>query len=532
MSRKRIAVMNTAFGDGLLAHQGPGPSFAALLPALEASRAAGFAHFDVGAAFAPAWNDRPGGADPFAALDAAREAVGPEAELQLRVHAATLFGSVAQPREVLDLFAALCARHGVTTVRAVDPCGDPRTVAAAAVSLVEAGVQHELALAVVGLPPGASSAAHTPAFYAALLEALLDADVPFHSLCLEDVTGTTAPRVVHDTVRAARALLGADVPLRFHARDSAGLAVAQLLAAVEAGADAVDLSLGPVAGGGAPPSCASFGQALRGSGFELGLDPLAVLEAEAALAAALASGAAPPRRTVAGGLDPLFVPLAWPGPDGLAPSGDLDAPDRHRAIALRYGEVLARAGWPAPAPPVGEACLAQTALNVRHGPWTRLDPGYARLLCGQLGRPPQPADAEVVRLAAASLGVAPCEGAAYELAEADPRMGLAAAREALAVAGAPDTDELLLLAALASPPVPAVPPEAEATPDEPATAGPAVPSDALGEADGGLAEGPDEVTVLIEGRAYTVLFDGDVAVVDGQRIPYTVIAPRSLAGAR
>ena len=69
----------------------------------------------------------------------------------------------------------------------------------------------------MALPPGLEGA-HDADFYLRVLEDILDDGVPFTSICFKDASGTTTPRVVHDTIRAARKRVPEGTPLRLHFR--------------------------------------------------------------------------------------------------------------------------------------------------------------------------------------------------------------------------------------------------------------------------------------------------------------------------
>jgi pyruvate carboxylase subunit B len=104
------------------------------------------------------------------------------------------------------------------------------------------------------LPPGSGDEAHTPAFYMQSLRDILDADIPFHSVCFKDASGTAVPSKVYETIRQARGLLPEGTVIRFHTHETAGVAVGAYRAALEAGVDGIDLAMAPVSGGTSSPT--------------------------------------------------------------------------------------------------------------------------------------------------------------------------------------------------------------------------------------------------------------------------------------
>ena len=73
--------------------------------------------------------------------------------------------------------------------------------------------------------------------------------VPENIVCFKDASGTTTPQVVYDTIKEARKILGKDVHIQMHSHETAGIGALQYRAALDAGADCIDVSLAPVSGG-------------------------------------------------------------------------------------------------------------------------------------------------------------------------------------------------------------------------------------------------------------------------------------------
>ncbi len=77
--------------------------------------------------------------------------------------------------------------------------------------------------------------------------------------------GTSNPRKVYETVKMARELLGQDAHIRFHSHETAGTGLAAYLAALDGGADGIDLAMKPVSGGTGQPDIISMWHALKGT---------------------------------------------------------------------------------------------------------------------------------------------------------------------------------------------------------------------------------------------------------------------------
>ena len=98
--------------------------------------------------------------------------------------------------------------------------------------ILDAGLQHEIVVTMMELPPGCEGA-HTPEFYADTLKKLLKSGVPYNSVCFKDASGTSTPSKVYETIKLARKILPADTHLRFHSHETAGVCVLQYKAALD-----------------------------------------------------------------------------------------------------------------------------------------------------------------------------------------------------------------------------------------------------------------------------------------------------------
>ena len=102
------------------------------------------------------------------------------------------------------------------------------------------------------LPPGCAGA-HDAAFYTKTLRQILDADIPYDAVCFKDASGTAVPSKVYETISEARLMLPEDTFIHFHTHETAGIGVSANMAALDAGADAIDLSMAPCSGGTCQP---------------------------------------------------------------------------------------------------------------------------------------------------------------------------------------------------------------------------------------------------------------------------------------
>jgi pyruvate carboxylase subunit B len=441
---KRIRVMFTPFRDGLQSVFGGKVRVDDILPAVRVAAEAGIRHFEFGGGAryqAPYFYV---GEDPFEAMDRLRDAAGPGADLQILTRSVSGVTLTTQRLPALELQARLMRKHGTTIDRNFDFMNDVDNLVATARPIVEAGMHHQLCVATMGLPY-ASDAIHTPAYYARVVERVLESGVRVDSVCLKDASGTTDPTTCYETARLVKRLLPNGVPLWQHTHDTASMAVACYMAGIEGGVDGVDLSVRPLASGTSQPDVRSMAHALKGTGYSLDVDASKMDAIEAALDEGLAEYDFNPITLAA---DARVVHFPMPG-GAIGPNVHMM---KKAGILDRYADVLAEfpvvveagGAWTSVTPGSQQYWL-QAFNNVRHGRWQRIDGGYGRSVLGYFGRPPVEPDPEVRRIASEQLGLEPFEGDPLEAA-AD---SLTPAREALREHGLPERDESVFLVASA-----------------------------------------------------------------------------------
>ncbi|MFP4113837.1 MAG: biotin/lipoyl-containing protein [Spirochaetales bacterium] len=444
--KKRIQSMITAFRDGFQSFFGARVLTKDFLPAYEAAVDAGIRKIEIGggARFQALYfycNE-----DAFEMMDTLRGIAGPEADLQTLARGINVVGLDSQSRDIIDLHAKMFAKHGVSTIRNFDALNDVNNLVYSGKCIAEAGLNHEVVVAMMGLPPGLSGA-HDPDFYLGVLRRILDADIPFTSVCFKDASGTTPPAIVHETIRGARKLLGEDAHIVFHSHESAGLSVTQYVSAIHAGANQVDCSLAPLSGGTAQPDLLTLWGALRGTDYDLGIDVEKIRDVERLFAECLDDYFIPPEA-----LDVQPVILFSPMPGGALTANtqmmrDNGILDRYPAVIEAMREVVARGGFGTSVTPVSQFYFQQAFNNVMFGPWERMAEGYGKMVLGYFGKTPVPPDPEIVRRASELMELEPTDRPPIDINDEDPKKGIEAAKAMLDEAGIAHTDENIFIAA-------------------------------------------------------------------------------------
>jgi pyruvate carboxylase len=217
------------------------PYFARMLPGLLSLEAWGGATFDVALRFLKE--------DPWERLASLHEAV-PNICLQMLIRGRNTVGYTPYPDEVASAFVKEAARTGVDIFRVFDALNDVDQMLPAIRAVFETGKVAEGAVCYTGNLASPAERLYTLDYYLRKAEQLVQAGV--HVLCIKDMAGLLrAP--------SARILVGAlrerfDLPVHLHTHDTAGGQLATYLAAVEAGVDAIDGALGPMAGTTSQPS--------------------------------------------------------------------------------------------------------------------------------------------------------------------------------------------------------------------------------------------------------------------------------------
>ena len=443
-NKKEIRVMFTPFRDGLQSVFGGKTRLKDILPAIEASAAAGIKHFEFGggARFqAPFFYV---GENPFFCMSEIRKAVGPDADLQILTRSVSGVTLTTQRTTTLALQAKLMRKHGTTIDRNFDFMNDVDNLVKTGQPIVDSGMHHQVCVALMGLPYK-SDKAHTPDFYIGIVRDLLKRDIQFDSVCLKDASGTTSPRTCYETAKGIKKILPPEIPLVQHTHDTASTAVACYMAGIAGGVDGIDLAVRPLASGTSQPDVRSMAHSLKGTGFSLDIDPSKMDEIESLLNKSLSEYEFNPVTTSA---DARVVGFPMPG-GAIGPNVHMMKSagilDKYSDVLAEFPEVVrAGGGWTSVTPGSQQYWL-QAFNNVLHGRWEKIDAGYGKSVLGYFGCPPLPPDPEVVKIASEKLELPPFDGDPLEEAPDT----LTEAENALKERGIEITDENKFLVAAA-----------------------------------------------------------------------------------
>ena len=445
MAKKLIDVMDTTFRDGFQSVFGARVAMKDFLPAVSAAKDAGITHFEFGggARFQSLYfylNE-----DAFEMMDKFRSIVGPEANLQTLSRGVNTVTLDTGSREIIDLHAKLFAKHGTTTIRNFDALNDVENLKFSGECIHRHGLKHEVVVTMMDLPPGCSGA-HDAAFYERILRQILDAQIPFDSVCFKDASGTSSPQKVYETIKRARKILGEGVHIRLHTHETAGVSVACYQAALVAGVDGIDLAAHPVSGGTSQPDILTLLHATKGQNFDLGLDAEKILKYEEVLGECLKDYFMPPEATQVSPLIP-FSPM----PGGALTANtqmmrDNKILDKFPAVIKAMREVVEKGGFGTSVTPVSQFYFQQAFNNVMFGPWKKIAEGYGKMVLGYFGKTPVKPDEGVIKMAAEQLGLEPTTKHAVDIADADESKSVAYAQKLLREQGIEPSEENIFIA--------------------------------------------------------------------------------------
>ena len=241
------------------------PVYAERLPNLFSMECWGGATFDVAMRFLKE--------DPWWRLATIREAV-PNVMLQMLVRGANAVGYTSYPDNVVRYFIEQAAGAGIDVFRIFDSLNWVESMRVSIDAVLESGKLCEAAMCYTGDILDPTRTKYDLAYYVALAKELEKTGA--HVLGIKDMAGLLKPEAARRLVRALKDEIG--IPIHFHTHDTSGNSGASVLAAVDAGVDAVDGAIDAMSGLTSQPNLGTIVAALRNGPRDSGLDGEAIRE--------------------------------------------------------------------------------------------------------------------------------------------------------------------------------------------------------------------------------------------------------------
>jgi len=241
------------------------PAYAANLPQLFSMECWGGATFDVAYRFLQEC--------PWQRLRDLRERM-PNIMTQMLLRASNGVGYTNYPDNVVQFFVKQAAESGVDVFRVFDSLNWVENMRVAMDAVLDANKVCEGTICYTGDIFDPDRAKYDLKYYVAMGKELKAAGA--HVLGLKDMAGLLKPAQARVLVKALKSEVG--LPIHFHTHDTAGIASATILAASEAGVDAVDCAMDAFSGNTSQATLGSVVSALKHTDRDTGLDMTAVRE--------------------------------------------------------------------------------------------------------------------------------------------------------------------------------------------------------------------------------------------------------------
>ena len=268
LEQKRLLLTDTTMRDGhqsLLATRmrsldmiNAAPFYSSKLPKLFSVECWGGATFDVAYRFLQEC--------PWQRLRDIRAAM-PNIMTQMLLRASNGVGYTNYPDNVVESFVKEAAK-GIDVFRVFDSLNWVENMRVAMNAVLETNKICEASICYTGDILNPERAKYDLKYYVSMAKELESAGA--HILGLKDMAGLLKPAAATMLIKTLKTEIG--IPIHFHTHDTSGIAASTILAASEAGVDAVDTAMDAFSGGTSQPCLGSIVEALRHTERDTELD--------------------------------------------------------------------------------------------------------------------------------------------------------------------------------------------------------------------------------------------------------------------
>jgi len=196
----------------------------------------------------------------------------PNILLQMLLRASNGVGYTNYPDNAVKYFVQQAADNGMDLFRVFDSLNWAENMKVAIEAVLETGKLCEAAICYTGDLFDPKRPKYDLDYYVKLARELKAQGA--HILAIKDMAGLCRPNAISTLVKALKDETG--LPIHFHTHDTSGATAASILAAAEAGVDAVDLAMDSFSGLTSQPNLGSVALALSDTPRDPGLDPATV----------------------------------------------------------------------------------------------------------------------------------------------------------------------------------------------------------------------------------------------------------------
>ena len=316
--------------------------------------------------------------------------VTPNTPIQALIRGQNLVSKRNFADDVVDLFIKHAANCGVDVFRVFDPLNDLRNMERpiAAARKAKKKVQGALSYAI--------SPAHNIELWASLAKGLVK--MGCDELVIKDTSGLLSPQATWELVSALKHAV--KVPIDVHSHCSSGMAPMAYMAAVEAGAEVLDVAISPLAWGASQPAAESVIAALEGGEYDTGLDLGKLWDIQQEVEE-LKRRHIEHLSPLADRIDASILRYHMPGfmlQEIVRELGERGATDRLNEVLDEANHVRRHIGYPPLVAPLRQMIATQAVNNVLSGSqFATVTQELKDYLHGLYGRPPGPVDPELRR---------------------------------------------------------------------------------------------------------------------------------------
>jgi pyruvate carboxylase subunit B len=317
--------------------------------------------------------------------------VTPNTPIQALIRGQNLVAKRNFADDVVQLFVKHAAKCGVDVFRVFDPLNDLRNMEAAIAAALKAKKKVQGALSY------AISPAHNIELWGSLAKGLVD--MGCHEIVIKDTSGLLSPQATWELVTTLKSVV--NVPIDVHSHCSSGMAPMSYMAAVEAGAEVLDVAISPLAWGTSQPAAESVVAALQGGEYDTGLNLDTMWDVQHDVDE-LKRRHIEHLNPVADRVDATILRYQMPGQmleDIYHQLGAHKAGVRISEVMEEANRVRRELGYPPLVAPIRQLIATQAVYNVIGGDrYATVTQELKDYLQGLYGRPPVPADHELRRL--------------------------------------------------------------------------------------------------------------------------------------
>ncbi len=331
---------------------------------------------------------------PFDRLDALKKAC-PKTPHMMLLRGQNIVQYAHFPDDVVQAFIKTSADHGMNIFRIFDALNDTRNMKCAIDAAKKAGAKAH------GTICYTSSPVHTTRKFIEMGAELekMGAD----AIVLKDMAGLIAPMDAYKIVKGLKDTV--KIPVWIHTHDTAGLGAGTYMSAIDAGVDAIDLSISPFANGTGQPDTTRMLAMLKGHKrcpeiSEAQHKALKDIRLHLEKVYSELSAFTGHKNEV---ID--VDTLEYQVPGGMLSNfrtqlKEQKMEDKFEEVFREIPVVREALGWIPLVTPTSQIVGMQAFLNVKFGRWKQISPQAADIALGYYGRCPAKVDPEVQALAA------------------------------------------------------------------------------------------------------------------------------------